>query len=416
MMKNLLKIAGLIAVSGINIVFAEPGVQLQLQLQELLQQMAQAESQEEKSRLQQEILKLQQEINSTSNSRNKAAGFQSEARAPFGSRINPYLQRDTYFYRGPVHNPTHGTPFLQQSWQRGYGTQTHVQEGRPQFALNHPNAYVNEIPGAVQPFRNPYTNPYQSSLNFSHYQRPGSQYFPFGHNPWMQNGYNNQYQWGRNQFYRPGFGPDGYGGFPGGYQPFPGGFGPYPRHGFPHGYGPQNNDVSRQQQAKNLATFDAQRRYEAELQINPHQTGANFMRVQVESVTTVENGQYQVTVKTSGGVTGAGVGQSRIYLYDRRGMFVRQLDQPLPGGSYGGQVTLQRYRVSNQQKFQIERWLAERGYNQYGDPIGTMYAGGNPLHQFQDGTSNGGTPGETRFNYILSKHPSLINLFNITRQ
>ena len=55
------------------------------------------------------------------------------------------------------------------------------------------------------------------------------------------------------------------------------------------------------------------------------------------------------------------------------------------GGNDAQQTVIQRFNVSNEQKFKIDRWLAERGFNQYGDPLGTMYAGGNPLHNVTDG-------------------------------
>lgn len=47
----------------------------------------------------------------------------------------------------------------------------------------------------------------------------------------------------------------------------------------------------------------------------------------------------------------------------------------------------------------IDRWIAERGLNEYGDPKDTMYAGGNPL--FDEST------GETadRVEYIAAAHP-----------
>lgn len=54
-------------------------------------------------------------------------------------------------------------------------------------------------------------------------------------------------------------------------------------------------------------------------------------------------------------------------------------------------------------KEKIDQWLAEKKLNRYGDPVGTFYAGGTPL--FNEAT------GETknRFEYILSKHPDLLN-------
>lgn len=52
-------------------------------------------------------------------------------------------------------------------------------------------------------------------------------------------------------------------------------------------------------------------------------------------------------------------------------------------------------------KQRIDRWIAETGRNPFGDPPGTVYAGGTPL--FDEAT------GETidRYEYILRRHPEL---------
>lgn len=52
-------------------------------------------------------------------------------------------------------------------------------------------------------------------------------------------------------------------------------------------------------------------------------------------------------------------------------------------------------------KRKIDQWIEREGRNQYGDPQGTVYAGGNPLFderlpQLRD-----------RYEYILSRHPEL---------
>lgn len=49
----------------------------------------------------------------------------------------------------------------------------------------------------------------------------------------------------------------------------------------------------------------------------------------------------------------------------------------------------------------IDRWLAQRDLNQFGDPTGTMYTGGTPLFDERTGhTTN-------RIDYLLRKHPAL---------
>ena len=49
----------------------------------------------------------------------------------------------------------------------------------------------------------------------------------------------------------------------------------------------------------------------------------------------------------------------------------------------------------------IERWLAQRELNQFGDPVGTMYAGGTPLFDERTGQTT------NRIEYLLRKHPEL---------
>ncbi|MGB0757330.1 MAG: hypothetical protein ACPGO5_02640 [Patescibacteria group bacterium] len=53
-------------------------------------------------------------------------------------------------------------------------------------------------------------------------------------------------------------------------------------------------------------------------------------------------------------------------------------------------------------KNEIENWLLENSLNQYGDAEGTMYTGGTPLFDEATGAS------QDRFEYILEKHPELI--------
>jgi len=49
----------------------------------------------------------------------------------------------------------------------------------------------------------------------------------------------------------------------------------------------------------------------------------------------------------------------------------------------------------------IERWLTERELNQYGDPVGTMYAGGTPLFDERTGQTM------DRIDHLVRKHPQL---------
>ncbi len=49
----------------------------------------------------------------------------------------------------------------------------------------------------------------------------------------------------------------------------------------------------------------------------------------------------------------------------------------------------------------IDRWLAERHLNEYGDPPDTMYAGGTPLFNEKTGETT------DRVEYLVRKHPEL---------
>lgn len=54
--------------------------------------------------------------------------------------------------------------------------------------------------------------------------------------------------------------------------------------------------------------------------------------------------------------------------------------------------------LTEQQKKWIEESIRKNGLNEYGDPPGTMYAGGTPLfNEFTGKTRD-------RYDYILSKH------------
>lgn len=54
--------------------------------------------------------------------------------------------------------------------------------------------------------------------------------------------------------------------------------------------------------------------------------------------------------------------------------------------------------VSQQEKKQIDTWIQEHDLNQYGDPKGTAYAGGNPLFNMADATY------EDKYVYIVKQH------------
>lgn len=428
---------------------------LQSQLSAKLQELANVTDSAQKDKLHQEILKLQSQLNAVGEARQNLMDG-TAAQSPLNSAGNGNLRRDTYFYRGLVANMNYNTPYLDQSWQRGYGNNTHVMEGRPVPVLNAPNAYVNQVaPVGGTPFRNPYTNPYQrqnivpnhvSGQNYlpphmqnmwtvpqqSGYQNGVPGWGQFSRNVPVQNLFSGNYAGVRNQ---PGGFPGGFGPYSNyGYRPHPGNFN-MPRGGFNYGYGGspygygfgsnpyyQNipggwhgqrpNQVAQNQQAVQMANYDAVQRLQNEIGATGNLTGADRIQVHVQNQTKLDNGQIQITVTTSGGITGQGVGNTRYYLYTAQGIFVKQLSQPMQGGSPANQTQVTRYRVSNQQKFQIERFLAERGLNQYGDPLGTAYAGGNPLFNMQTGQNQ--DPAANRFNYILSNHPELVNLFKIT--
>ena len=49
----------------------------------------------------------------------------------------------------------------------------------------------------------------------------------------------------------------------------------------------------------------------------------------------------------------------------------------------------------------IDLWLTQRDLNQYGDPVGTMYAGGTPLFDEKTGRTT------DRVQHLLRKHPEL---------
>jgi len=55
--------------------------------------------------------------------------------------------------------------------------------------------------------------------------------------------------------------------------------------------------------------------------------------------------------------------------------------------------------ITSEERSKIEKWISDNGLNQYGDPSGTVYSGGNPL--FNEKTSQT----MDRFDYVILKHP-----------
>ncbi len=57
--------------------------------------------------------------------------------------------------------------------------------------------------------------------------------------------------------------------------------------------------------------------------------------------------------------------------------------------------------VDDETKRRIDQFIRERGLNEFGDPKGTVYAGGTPLFNELTGKSI------DRYDYILKRHPEL---------
>jgi len=62
--------------------------------------------------------------------------------------------------------------------------------------------------------------------------------------------------------------------------------------------------------------------------------------------------------------------------------------------------------LSREAKDAIDTWLADNGFNRFGDPIGTYYAGGTPLFNELTGEAI------DRFEYILKKRPEIFRIIN----
>lgn len=59
--------------------------------------------------------------------------------------------------------------------------------------------------------------------------------------------------------------------------------------------------------------------------------------------------------------------------------------------------------LTDAQKHTIDRFLVEKGLNSYGDPMGTMYAGGTPLFDERTGRT------ADRFEYLIAKFPGILD-------
>lgn len=57
--------------------------------------------------------------------------------------------------------------------------------------------------------------------------------------------------------------------------------------------------------------------------------------------------------------------------------------------------------VDEETRRRIDQWIREQGRNEFGDPPGTVYAGGTPLFDELTGRTR------DRYDYILKRHPEL---------
>lgn len=69
-------------------------------------------------------------------------------------------------------------------------------------------------------------------------------------------------------------------------------------------------------------------------------------------------------------------------------------DRPTPGKAAN-------MSADDATKQRIDRWIKDNNRNPYGDPQGTMYAGGTPLFDERTGKT------KDKYDYILGKHPEL---------
>jgi hypothetical protein len=80
----------------------------------------------------------------------------------------------------------------------------------------------------------------------------------------------------------------------------------------------------------------------------------------------------------------------------------RQAPATGDSGASAPQTPMERPNVSPEEQNRIEAWLAAYAdsLNDYGDPKGTMYAGGTPLFN-----ETSGQP-VSKYEYIVAKHPA----------
>jgi hypothetical protein len=57
--------------------------------------------------------------------------------------------------------------------------------------------------------------------------------------------------------------------------------------------------------------------------------------------------------------------------------------------------------IDDETKRRIDQWIRDNGTNEFGDPRGTVYAGGTPLFNEMTGRAL------DRYEYILKRHPEL---------
>jgi hypothetical protein len=57
--------------------------------------------------------------------------------------------------------------------------------------------------------------------------------------------------------------------------------------------------------------------------------------------------------------------------------------------------------VDDTTRKRIDKWIREGKRNEFGDPQGTVYAGGTPLFDMRSGKTR------DRYEHILDKHPEL---------
>jgi len=377
------------------LVMANSRANIEREIMVKTQALSQATNENDRNRLRDEITRLTNQLGVNPQSASGANTVQN------ASQNNNNMYRDTFYYRGPVTNPTNNTPYLDSPYARGYGSDTYVLEGQPVMAINHPQAYINQVaPIGGDPIRNATANPWQTVHQPQ--QQASSQFFPqpqgYGYG-WMQPPYGMQQPYMQNPMMNMGY--------MAGYPQMQMGYGAYQMF---QQQGRPVHQVQFQQQALNNASFDAAERFRNELKNNPLIAQGNQLQVEVVSKATLQNGQLQIVVKTTGGVTGQGVGLERIYLYAPNGAFLSQTSQAQTGQSG---INVRQFRLSNQQKMEIDKFMAQQGLNQYGDPLGTVYAGGTPL----SGTNLEGMDVEAvRHSLILKKFPQLVNHLGISTQ